>query len=83
MGTKASDFEVEVISRGEELKAFVMVKKAVVENTAGGTDQQYGFLQIASRDDLGKTKTAHFVKNLAKKQNALALPSSLPASPLP
>merc|ERR1719420_318763 len=35
--TKAQDFEAETTSRGEELKALAMAKKAVVENTAGAT----------------------------------------------
>ena len=71
--TKASDFEAETTSRGEELKALAMAKKAVVENTAGSTDQQYGFLQIASSSDLRKTETVQFIKNLAKKQNSPVL----------
>jgi chromosome segregation ATPase len=71
--TKASDFEAETTSRGEELKALAMAKKAVVENTAGATEQQYSFLQISTRGDLVKTETVQFIKNLAKKQNAPAL----------
>merc|ERR1719460_2123786 len=70
---KASDFEAEVTSRGEELKALAMAKKAVVENTAGATDQQYGFLQIASSSDLRKTETVQLIKNLAKAQKSPAL----------
>jgi len=71
--TKASDFEAEVTSRGEELKALAMAKKAVVENTAGATDQQYSFLQIASSSDLRKTETVQFIKNLAKTQKSPVL----------
>merc|ERR1719223_2631855 len=71
--TKAQDFEAETTSRGEELKALAMAKKAVVENTAGATDQQYSFLQIASSSDLRKTETVQFIKDLAKKQHAPAL----------
>jgi len=71
--TKAQDFESETTSRGEELKALAMAKKAVVENTAGATGQQYSFLQIASSSDLAKTETVQFIKNLAKKQNEPAL----------
>jgi len=71
--TKASDFEAETTSRGEELKALAMVKKAVVENTAGATDQQYSFLQIASSSDLRKTETVQFIKNLAKTQKSPVL----------
>merc|ERR1719161_63607 len=71
--TKAQDFEAETTSRGEELKALAMAKKAVVENTAGATGQQYGFLQLSSTQDLHKTETVQFIKNLARKQNAPAL----------
>ena len=38
---KAEDFEAEVTSRGEELKALAMAKKAVKDNAGGATDQQY------------------------------------------
>merc|ERR1719375_3042667 len=71
--TKAQDFEAETTSRGEELKALAMAKKAVVENTAGATEQQYSFLQIATSADLAKTETVQFIKNLAKKTNTPAL----------
>jgi chromosome segregation ATPase len=71
--TKAQDFEAETTSRGEELKALAMAKKAVVENTAGATDQQYSFLQIASSSDLRKTETVQLIKNLAKAQKPPAL----------
>jgi len=71
--SKAQDFEAETTSRGEELKALAMAKKAVVENTAGATGQQYGFLQISSSADLAKTEAVQFIKNLAKKQKSPAL----------
>merc|ERR1719326_1740858 len=57
----------------EELKALAMAKKAVVENTAGATDQQYSFLQIASSSDLRKTETVQLIKNLAKTQKSPVL----------
>merc|ERR1719230_1620608 len=50
--TKAQDFEAETTSRGEELKALAMAKKAVVENTAGAAGQTYSFVQISSSRDL-------------------------------
>merc|ERR1719162_2892925 len=71
--TKAQDFEAETTSRGEELKALAMAKKAVVESTAGATEQSYSFMQMSSRSDLSKTEAVQFIKNLAKKQNAPAL----------
>jgi len=71
--TKAQDFEAETTSRGEELKALAMAKKAVVENTSGATDQSYSFMQMASSSDLSKTEAVQFIKNLAKKHHAPAL----------
>lgn len=41
--TKAEDFEAETTSRGEELKALAMAKKAVKDNTGGATSQSYSF----------------------------------------
>ena len=71
--TKAQDFEAETTSRGEELKAIAMAKKAVVENTAGATGQSYDFMQMSSSADLKNTEAVQFIKNLAKKNNAPAL----------
>merc|ERR1719183_2707286 len=75
--TKASDFEAEVTSRGEELKALAMAKKAVVENTAGAGGQSYSFVQssleITSHADLARFEAVRFIKDLARKQNAPAL----------
>jgi len=71
--TKAQDFEAETTSRGEELKALAMAKKAVVENTAGATEQSYDFMQMSSSADLKNTEAVQFIKNLAKKNKAPAL----------
>jgi len=71
--TKAQDFEAETTSRGEELKALAMAKKAVVENTAGAGGQTYSFMQISSSLDLRQTEAVQFIKDLAKKQHAPAL----------
>merc|ERR1719326_1201611 len=71
--TKAQDFEAETTSRGEELKALAMAKKAVVENTAGAAGQTYSFVQISSSRDLHQTEAVQFIKNLAKKHSAPAL----------
>jgi hypothetical protein len=71
--TKAQDFEAETTSRGEELKALAMAKKAVVENTKGATEQSYSFMQMATSSDLKNTEAVQFIKNLAKKHNAPAL----------
>merc|ERR1719468_322463 len=66
--TKAEDFEAETKSRGEELKALAMAKKAVKENTAGATGQTYSFLQTAS--NTADAQVVHMIRDLARKQNA-------------
>jgi len=71
--TKAQDFEAETTSRGEELKALAMAKKAVVENTSGAGGQTYSFMQISTSLDLRQTEAVQLIKNLAKKQKAPAL----------
>merc|ERR1719271_252528 len=45
--TKATDFEAETASRGEELKAIAEAKKIIMEMTGGATAQTYSFLQMA------------------------------------
>jgi len=62
--TKAQDFEAETTSRGEELKALAMAKKAVVESTAGATEQSYSFMQMSSSADLKNSEAVQFLKNL-------------------
>jgi len=71
--TKAQDFEAETTSRGEELKALAMAKKAVVESTQGATEQSYSFMQMSSSADLKNSEAVQFLKNLAKKNKAPAL----------
>jgi chromosome segregation ATPase len=66
--TKAEDFEAETNSRGEELKALAMAKKAVKDNTGGATEQQYSFLQVSS--DSTNFEVIRMVKDLARKQQA-------------
>merc|ERR1719197_1795427 len=66
--TKAEDFEAETTSRGEELKALAMAKKAVKDNTGGATEQQYSFLQLSS--DAKNGQVVRMVKDLARKQHA-------------
>jgi len=70
--TKAQDFEAETNSRGEELKALAMAKKAVKENT-GGAFEQSSFLQLTSSSDLKNFEVVRMVKDLARKQHAPAL----------
>lgn len=71
--TKAQDFEAETTSRGEELKALAMAKKAVKDNTGGATEQSYDFLQMSSSSDLKNFEVVRLVKDLARKQHAPAL----------
>jgi len=66
--TKAQDFEAETTSRGEELKALAMAKKAVKDNTAGATGQTYSFLQTTT--DSKNYEIVRMVKELAKAQKA-------------
>merc|ERR1719305_1334673 len=66
--TKAEDFEAETTSRGEELKALAMAKKAVKDNTGGATEQQYSFLQ--TNTDTANFVVVRMVKDLARKQQA-------------
>lgn len=66
---KAQDFEAETVSRGEELKALAMAKKAVKDNTGGATEQTYSFLQLHSTADLKSFEVVRLVKDLARKQN--------------
>merc|ERR1719276_609970 len=73
--TKAQEFETEVTSRGEELKALATAKKIIIEATSLA---QTSFLQkartsISTRADLVNFETAHFVKELARKQHSTEL----------
>merc|ERR1719335_220691 len=71
--TKAQDFEAETTSRGEELKALAMAKKAVKDNTGGASEQSYDFLQMSSTSDLKHFEVVRRIKDLARKQHAPAL----------
>jgi len=64
--TKASDFEAETTSRGEELKALATAKKIIIEATSFG---QVSFLQTGS----GNSAAVRFVRQLAKKQRSSSL----------
>jgi len=72
--TKANDFEAEVKSRGDELKALATAKKIIKETTGGADDQSYGldqesFLQMPE----GESKAVRFIRQLAKHQKSTAL----------
>jgi len=66
--TKASDFEAETSSRGEELKALATAKKIIKDTTSGATSQSYDFLQTSTQS--GNSQAVHFVRQLAKKQRS-------------
>jgi len=66
--TKAEDFEAETSSRGEELKALAMAKKAVKDNTGGAQSQSYSFMEVSS--DTRNFQVVRMIKDLARKQNA-------------
>merc|ERR1711957_444733 len=71
--SKAQEFEAEVTSRGEELKALATAKKIIKETTSGAAGQSYGFLQVSrimSRSDLANSEVVHLVRKLAKKQHS-------------
>jgi len=67
--TKAQDFEAETTSRGEELKALAMAKKAVKESSGSAAEQTYSFLQLQSTADLKNFEVIRLVKDLARKQH--------------
>merc|ERR1719203_1576108 len=77
--TTAQEFEAEVKSRGEELKALAAAKKALVENTGASDSLTYGFSQVslfqklATGTDLAHFEAVRFVRDLAHRQNSKAL----------
>eukprot|EP00429_Kryptoperidinium_foliaceum_P017651 CAMPEP_0176044520 /NCGR_PEP_ID=MMETSP0120_2-20121206/22096_1 /TAXON_ID=160619 /ORGANISM="Kryptoperidinium foliaceum, Strain CCMP 1326" /LENGTH=700 /DNA_ID=CAMNT_0017377925 /DNA_START=69 /DNA_END=2171 /DNA_ORIENTATION=+ len=84
---RAQDFESEVKSRGEELKAIVEAKKVLSEMTGGADSIAYGlsqasFLQLVTISgtsslrtgaDLANFEAVRFVRNLARRENSEAL----------
>merc|ERR1719446_1939374 len=68
--SKAQEFEAEVTSRGEELKALATAKKIIKETTSGAAGQSYGFLQLETTSDLHATEVVHMIRQLAKKQHS-------------
>jgi len=82
--TKATDFEAEMASRGEELKALAEAKKIIASATEGAEGLTYdlaqtSFLQIsvasqiATRQDLANFEAVTLLRNLAKKEHSEAL----------
>merc|ERR1719323_165538 len=81
--TKATDFEDEMKSRGEELKALAAAKKSLKDMTSGATTLSYGLnqvsfvqlarSQISTRADLQNFEAVQIVRNLARKHGSNAL----------
>merc|ERR1719272_1294214 len=67
--TKASDFEAETTSRGEELKALATAKKIIKETSSGAAGQSYSFLQMSPSN----SAAVRFVRKLAKSQCSSSL----------
>jgi hypothetical protein len=68
--TKASDFEAETTSRGEELKAIAEAKKIIIEAT-GGALNQVSLLQLTGTST--NFQVVRFVRDLARKQHSPVL----------
>lgn len=75
--TKASTFEAETNSRGEELKALATAKKVIEEATVSALNQmsllQTARSQVTSRQDLAKFEIVRLVRDLARKDGSPAL----------
>lgn len=77
--TKATEFEEEVKSRGEELHALAEAKKIISESTGGAEALSYSMTQVSllqvSKSALssGGFQVVRFVRKLADKQHSTAL----------
>lgn len=78
--TAAEDYEVSSASRAEELKALAEALKVLKEMTSGAGTITYGLNQVSllqiqrtrlsTGADLANFEAVHFVRDLARKQNA-------------
>merc|ERR1719310_2575399 len=71
---KASDHEITVKGRAEELAALAKAKKIIQQMTAGAVSQSYSFVQISSKIS-SKTSSAgievvNLIKKLAREQHS-------------
>merc|ERR1740129_2656190 len=76
--TKASTYQAETKSRGEELKTLAEAKKIIQEATGGAALVQASFLQtqrseLTSGTDLASFKVVRLIRDLARKQGSGAL----------
>ena len=72
--SKASAFEAETKSRGEELEALATAKKIIIEATGGAAS----FLQVSQKSmltsgDLHKYEAVRLIRDLAQKQHSTAM----------
>merc|ERR1719428_1132033 len=72
---KASDHEITVKGRAEELAALAKAKKIIQQMTAGAVKQSYSFLQtgLTTSADLANMEVVNLVKKLAREQHSTAL----------
>merc|ERR1712186_192316 len=73
--SKASTFEAETKSRGEELKALATAKRIIEEATGGSALDQESFLQLSrsgltSGRDLHRYEAVRRVRDLAREQKS-------------
>merc|ERR1719161_3225152 len=77
--TKAQDFELEMKSRAEELKALAEAKKIISEMTGGAASQTYSFLQVTTQSriktqaDLANFEAVRHIEALARRLGSTAL----------
>merc|ERR1719235_2056709 len=82
--TKATDNEMSVKNREEELKAIAAAKKGLLENTGGAAERVYGsFLQLDHNDKQGSNLRTHtdlvnfevvnLIRTLARQQKSAQL----------
>jgi hypothetical protein len=81
--TKAEEYEAEVASRTEELKALAAAEKAIADKTGGAESQSYGLDQMSlfqlgrsslkTRVDLNNFEAIRIVRDLARKQHSETL----------
>jgi len=76
----AEEFQLETKSRAEELNALAQAKKilakalpAAAQSYGAALDQKLSFIQISSGADLAKFEAVRFIRDLARKQNSVAL----------
>jgi len=74
---KASDHEITVQGRKDELTALATAKKILQDMTAGAEAQTYSFVQLSSKlqtgADLANVEVVTLIKNLAKEHRSTAL----------